>query len=910
MDPSRWNRSAAEFIAAGDELIASLRAAIDDGMSVLGQTGIAWQRDDPTADRAGVARLEQLYRAGAAEFLEQPVAEWRRRKPVERALEAFQDYDNRAAEIVMRLPVSAELSAADIRILAPGILPFRWWFRRGKLHVPVRALAGGALNGAVARRGKLDGEAQLILAQAGLLVSDAWESLRRRTLSGLAGQEPPDPEAERTYWAAQAARLRDRAEALLTRYREWNQALPVRILGAVRANAPGRHAGAERFRRDALLDYWTRQQRAVHAFLDLETAATQAGLQCCAESRRATEALGAEHGQLRAELDAMCGWLHEDQGRAMPAAHGRLRSADERAEAWIAGLAQCLRARLPSHIELSDPRFALPPRFFEPWREVRPLTLFQRSLHDSARPEALEGFRAAESSHREIVREVERAREVIAFGEEARADADSEGAAIAREAASNAAQLLDHLRASIQDVRPGAERGVVRGQAAAFLDFHVAIDEGRLGLWKHLTRQRGLRASRDWRRWSVARFRDASRAGRKHGARALDWVLSAVGWTSPPRPQLEPVVERVELSHLIHLAAAPVAMPRLYRRLFRHEPVEDPRFLIGRENELAGFASAVAAFSQGRRTAVILVGARGSGKTSLLNCALSGVPPDLPVVRGQFGHRLSTAIELREFLGALLRIAPGADPLTALSERRRIIVLEELERSFIATMGGFAALRELISIVEATADSTFWVFSINESAFAYINAAVGLGRIFPLRINAMSVSSADLRRAILYRHHLSALRLQFAPVAARGPTAWVRHYLGIEDDPRDTFFESLHDQSEGVFRSALHLWAESIERIEGGVVFLRQLGEPGLSRLAKAADRLDAFALIAILRHGGLTPAELASILPDRRTDWAARCQRLQAMGLIEPDPTESGYRVASLAARLVRETLRRQNLE
>jgi hypothetical protein len=920
VDEARWQELLEDLGRAGERLTVDLRTALDDALAALGQTGRAWQ--EPPAGlrrRAGLGRLEQLYRVEAAHSLEQPLAEWRRRRPAQSALEAFQNYDDAVDDLTAKLPLAEGVNFAQVRsrLGAGASLPWRWW--PALLHlpgasdamtIPVRELALRHCRESVAARSRLDGELQLILAEAALLVPDAWESDRRRALSELAGIEPPDRERERVRWASNVARLNDRASALLAAYSTWSLRVVPAFLRSVFSGQVSPGPLSRRDRRSELVDYWARQQRAAMAFMDLDTAAAALGLQACGESARSLQDLTAEHDHLGTELAAMTAWLSSPDRGEMPAPHTGLRSAEERADGWLTGFLDQVRTALPAQIELADPRSPLPPRLRTPWRLLNPWAMFQASLAGSARPEALEGFRAAESAHREIVREVERAREVVAFGEEARAGGDAEGSAIAREAEANALQLLSHLQSAFAEVGSAAERGLVRAQAASFLDFHIAVDEGRFGFWRHLTHRRGIRASRAGMQWTRVRGPAALRRLRQRTRDAFQWLLQSIGWSAPARRRVDPVVERVDLDRLLDRAGKSTALPRLYRRLFRHEPVEDPRFLIGRERELAGFAHALDSFRQGRRTAVILVGARGSGKTSLINCAFAGANPG-EIVRSQFSERLTTAAQMRGFLAGLLGVPPGANLRQWLADHRRILVLEELERAFLAEIGGFDALRELISLVETgNAATNMWVFSINESAFAYLDAVTGLSRSFPMRINAMTVSAGDLRRAILYRHHLSGLRLQFPSAGRAGAAGTVRRELGIEDDPRDVFFETLHDQSEGVFRSALHLWEDSIERIDGGVVCMRQPGRPEFERLMANLDLLDSFALLAILRHGGLTPGEVARVLGNAGADWQARCERLIAMGLIEPDLAHGGLRVASLAARAVRETLRRRNLE
>ncbi len=103
--------------------------------------------------------------------------------------------------------------------------------------------------------------------------------------------------------------------------------------------------------------------------------------------------------------------------------------------------------------------------------------------------------------------------------------------------------------------------------------------------------------------------------------RLLNWVLITDWLAFSNSSVLEPVIERPTLAHVLEVKLASRELPQIYKRLFRLAPVEDRRFLVGRDEEIEGFEQALAQWDSGRFASVLLVGARGSGKTSLLNCA-------------------------------------------------------------------------------------------------------------------------------------------------------------------------------------------------------------------------------------------------------------------------------------------------
>ena len=78
-------------------------------------------------------------------------------------------------------------------------------------------------------------------------------------------------------------------------------------------------------------------------------------------------------------------------------------------------------------------------------------------------------------------------------------------------------------------------------------------------------------------------------------------------------------------------------------------------------------------------------------------------------------------------------------------------------------------MHHLIHLIHRTAPTTLWIIVMNDKASRVLDAGAQLSRAFSHRINAMSVSWDDLEKAILERHRLSGLQLEFAPPPAGDP---------------------------------------------------------------------------------------------------------------------------------------------
>jgi hypothetical protein len=325
---------------------------------------------------------------------------------------------------------------------------------------------------------------------------------------------------------------------------------------------------------------------------------------------------------------------------------------------------------------------------------------------------------------------------------------------------------------------------------------------------------------------------------------------------------------------------------------------------------LGAIEEARSLWESGRKVAMIIVGERGSGKTSLINCALKRCLHDFEVVRTEFARRILSAAEMRGFLAGALEAADPDRLEQTLADRRRVIILEELERCYLRQVGYYRAIRELQRLIAATCTTTLWILATNEIAFQLLHPAVDLGQTFSHRINAGTATRVDLRQAILLRHDLSGLRLQFAPPAQPGRLA-DRLRQGFHDhrDPESEFFESLSRESAGVYRSAFDIWLGHIEGAHAGILYMKKIELPDLSHVIDDLTQEDLFTLLAIPQHGGLTAEEHATIFQKTVAASRAQLDGLLAREIIEPEPGRPGLRVRPEAMRIVREALYRRNL-
>jgi hypothetical protein len=846
--------------------------------------------------------FETCFADFARELLSAPAQSCIKSRFHERTLEAIADLRSDLQDLVHRLP--AETTAAN-----------------GGSPLPVIALRGisssRVLSG-LRKRSELDGELQLLFARAILHLAEPWQMVRRGCLRWLAAslEEPPKLDKYRARWQRRTEEYTRRANELLDEYRQWSESMSEQVRRAATVRRPAYSDARSAEVLDELqkdFEFWARQQRAVSSVLQLELHLVQVASSSLASARAALTSIQQERLELIDEVDSVVRWLETrntaELATGFPSVQANLLAAEARQEYHFRELDRIVRSELPARIETVKPSRRRV-GWTDPWKELAPMEAFSSALGHEPRRICLEGFHEAEFRHRSLVREVERVREVVAFGTEAAREGSAEGIQVAAESISNSMELLRHQRQSLPPIRQLLENSLARSLSAWHLDAVVPLEQGRIGAFATLAQRVSEQGSRELGRATIEAGRRAALLAARGAGNLSNHVLYTLGLKTPPVPPAPAVARTPRLDELRELQAPTSNLPLIYQRLFRLVPVDDPRFLIGRDEELAGLGEARRLWASGKAVSILLIGARGSGKTSFLNVAERAVFRDLEVVRGSLSDRILTSSAMEEFLRRFLKLPPETDLMDSLRAQRRVIVLEEIERAFLRRMDGFEGIRYLLELVSSSWHSTLWLLCLNEAAFRYLELGVGLTRYFSHRLNAMAVNHDDLRNAILLRHNLSGYRLAFAPPPEGDPRiSRFRAALGLKRDAEAFFFASIFEQSEGIFRAAFRLWQQHIDRIEGGVVYMRQLLNPGTEPLIASLIADDYFSLQAILQHGGLNCRNMSAVFDETESMSQRRLERLEALGLIEPDPMAAGYRIRPDAGRFVREALNRQNL-
>jgi hypothetical protein len=213
-------------------------------------------------------------------------------------------------------------------------------------------------------------------------------------------------------------------------------------------------------------------------------------------------------------------------------------------------------------------------------------------------------------------------------------------------------------------------------------------------------------------------------------------------------------------------------------------------------------------------------------------------------------------------------------------------------------------------LITMTAKTTLWILCINKTAFDLLNVTVQLGETFSHRVNVGVANKGVMKNALLLRHNLSGLRLKIA--APPNNSNWLEklnHRYLNPLDPEDIFFDTLTEESGGVFRAAFKIWLGHIDSIQAGLLTMKAILKPDRNALIEDLDLQDLFTLVAILQHGSLTYEEHSVIFQASVEKSKLQIHELIDRQIVELEPARTGYRVSADAMPVVKELLYRRNL-
>ncbi|QOD59657.1 hypothetical protein H9I45_09840 [Polaribacter haliotis] len=281
-------------------------------------------------------------------------------------------------------------------------------------------------------------------------------------------------------------------------------------------------------------------------------------------------------------------------------------------------------------------------------------------------------------------------------------------------------------------------------------------------------------------------------------------------------------------------------LPYVYQRLFRSETLQNEALFIGRTEALQNLDKAYTEFDKNHYAATVIVGERGSGKTSLIHHFLSQHKKMPKTIFLSSKQNISEPIELIAFLKTSFK--KDFETIEEWIEffntgKKRIIILEDLQYLYFRKVGGFNVLHLLSNLIASTKKNIFWIVTSSKYAFQYLDKSIQISELFAFQIEMNEIDKQTIKEALIKRHKISGYNLYFEqPPAAYLTKKFLKSPVEIQQEIlKEEFFSDINKIAQSNFRIAFMYWIRSTVKVSGSTIYMRSLKSINTSFLNKLA---------------------------------------------------------------------------
>ena len=406
------------------------------------------------------------------------------------------------------------------------------------------------------------------------------------------------------------------------------------------------------------------------------------------------------------------------------------------------------------------------------------------------------------------------------------------------------------------------------GATSANLEQHIRLHQGRAAVSgvRGLIR-RGVLAGRHalvnlvYRKSEGVLLARQLKAEASHGGALVDRVAALVE-ANTPRPE---VID---------------ALPFYYRQLFFGQAAVSDAFWIGRDEQLARARRAVAAFRRGSSGALLVVGARGAGKTALAQRVLADADCG-EVVRVH--PRPGGSVEQRAFDVALAKAADRrgtADEVLQALPEGSAVLLDDLELWWERSENGIALIDHILGLMERHGGRLLFVVCMGDQTLTLLDRLRSLSDRALVVLRCAPLPTESLKQLVTVRHASTGAKYSF--------DAQQEDELGELKLAR--LFSDYFDYSGGVVGAALRAWITHIDKVSGDALSVRAPRVERWEVLDELKSEWTAL-LLELVLHKQISPRRLARVTGMNSEDLARELDTLRRAGLV----VESRQRVLEI---------------
>lgn len=354
------------------------------------------------------------------------------------------------------------------------------------------------------------------------------------------------------------------------------------------------------------------------------------------------------------------------------------------------------------------------------------------------------------------------------------------------------------------------------------------------------------------------------------------------------------------------------ALPYVYQRLFRSETLQNEELFVGRLQEMQVLEEALSHFNNRQYASTLIIGERGSGKTSLIHYFLNQKNIFKKTVFISPKENCSTTVAFITFLNT--SFSKDFETLEQWIDffkkgKKRIIVLEGLHYLYFRKVNGFKGLHQLSTLITATKDKVFWIVTSSKYAFEYLHKSIEISEIFAHSVEINKIDKKIMVEALLKRHKISGYNLFFEyPPKEYLTNNFLKSPMAIQQESlQEDFFSDINKIAQSNFKIACMYWICAAVKVDGSTIYMKSLKSINTSFLNKTIP-VKLLLLNSILLHEKLTMSQISELssLDNQRTENIVHS--MYENGLLTID-NDGFYTINILLFRQITTLLKSKNL-
>lgn len=314
------------------------------------------------------------------------------------------------------------------------------------------------------------------------------------------------------------------------------------------------------------------------------------------------------------------------------------------------------------------------------------------------------------------------------------------------------------------------------------------------------------------------------------------------------------------------------ALPFYYATLFSGQSGTGDDFWVGMEREMRDSVLAVQRFKAGFPGALIITGARSSGKSSLSKRVAEHFfsRENIHAVQAPQGCTADKELFARKLLDALKVNNKRVEDVFSALPAGKVIIIHDLGLWWERRPGGNAVVEMILKLIDDYGHKCLFIINVNAYALKIIDNQSRIKSYALATINCEPFDARELKEMIMLRHHAGGMKFRYNKKEEERMTAWDFAKL----------FNNLFDLSFGNPGVATQLWLSAIKSVSGKTIVIEPISLPS----KKVFDVLSPeqwFYVLQFLHNRRFSISRLATNLERPESTVLADIRELKRAGII-----------------------------